>query len=69
MVKLFIGSFHFYSGKYKEKTNNTYSASYSMGSYPFSYSYCFSSLNQNARYSDKIVIADNVAQIKVLKSI
>ena len=67
MVNLFIGSFHFYSGKYKEKTSNTYSALYSMGSCPFSYSCYFSSHIQNACYSDKIAIANNVAQIKDIK--
>ena len=34
MVKLFIGSFHFYNSKYKEKTNNDHSALYSLGSCP-----------------------------------
>ena len=33
-VKLFIGFFHFYNSKFKGKTSNTYSASYSMGSCP-----------------------------------
>ena len=53
-VKLLsFGSFHFYSGKYKEKTSNNYSASYSMGSCPFSYSYCFSSHKQISNFFHK----------------